>query len=207
MTSGKTVFVVDDDDQMRSSLCALATSMDSPSRAFATAEEFLAAVSPRSRGVVVTDLRMPGMDGLELQKELARRHSHLPVIILTAYARTPITVEAMRAGAVTMIDKPYHDDDLAAAIRWAMETEETRWQASGRRRDFCLYLASLTPGERQVMDRILRGKLNKIIARDLAVSIRTVEKRRHEIMSKMKVTSVAELAALVSEFGRDEGNL
>ena len=92
----------------------------------------------------MVDLRMPGMSGLELQEELSRRKSHLPVIILTAYARTPITVRAIQAGAVTMIDKPYHDDDLWDAIRTALEKEEAAWTAEQRRREICDRLSTLT---------------------------------------------------------------
>lgn len=126
----RTVFVIDDDADMRTSVCALVGSMGCSTREFASAEEFLASDAHQARGVAVVDLRMPGMSGLDLQEELLRRKSHLPIIVLTAHARTSTTVRAMRAGAVTMIDKPYHDDDLWDAIRAAMEREELDWAAN-----------------------------------------------------------------------------
>ena len=137
MFPNRTVFVIDDDANLRASVCALVSSLGCRAQGFASAEEFLASYVPGDRGVVVVDLRMPGLSGLELQEELARRKSHLPVIILTAYARTPITVRAIQAGAVTMIDKPYHDDDLWDAIRTALEKEEAAWTAQRRRQEIC----------------------------------------------------------------------
>lgn len=204
VTPTKTVFVVDDDADLRTSLCALVTSMGGKAQGFASAEEFLAQLPQQARGIVVADVRMPGMSGLELQKELARRKSHLPIIILTAYANTPLTVEAMQAGAVTIIDKPYHDDDLWQAIQSSLEREESAWRAFQHRRGIEARLAGLTPSERDVVDRLVQGKLNKVIAHELDISIRTVEKRRHDVLTKMQVKSVTELATLLADFARCE---
>jgi FixJ family two-component response regulator len=199
MLPNRTVYVVDDDANLRDSVCALASSLGCRAQGFASAEEFLASYVAGDRGVVVVDLRMPGMSGLELQKELARRKSPLPVIILTAHARTPITVRAIRAGAVTMIDKPYHNDDLWDAVRTALEKEEAAWTAERRRREICDRLATLTTEERAVADLIVAGRPNKTVAHELGIALRTVEKRRHTVLAKMKTESVAELVGLLIE--------
>jgi FixJ family two-component response regulator len=198
MFPNRTVFMIDDDANLRASVCALVSSLGCHAQEFASAEEFLASYAG-DRGVVVVDLRMPGLSGLELQEELTRRKSHLPVIIVSAYARTPITVRAIQAGAVTMIDKPYHDDDLWDAIRTALEKEEGAWTAERRRREICDRLATLTPEERGVADLIVAGNPNKMIANKLGVALRTVEKRRHAVLVKMNAESVAELVGLLIE--------
>lgn len=199
MFPNRTVFVIDDDANLRDSVCALVSSLGCRAQGFASAEEFLASQAPAERGVAVVDLRMPGMSGLELQEELSRRKSHLPVIILTAHARTPITVRAIRGGAVTMIDKPYHDDDLWDAIRTAMEKEEAAWTAERRRQEIRDRLAALTPEERRVADLIVAGHPNKMVAHELEIALRTVEKRRQAVLAKMKAESVAELVGLLIE--------
>lgn len=202
MAATRTVFVIDDDADLRESVCALVHSMGYPATAFGSGEEFLAQLRPEDRGVVVVDLRLPGMNGLDVQEELLRRRSHLPVIILTAYARTPTTVRAIRSGAVTMIDKPYHDDDLWDAIRTAWGLEEVAWFAEVHRRELQERVATLTPDERQVAELVVAGKPNKSIANELGVALRTVEKRRHDVFTKMGASSVAEL---VEQFLRSRG--
>jgi two-component system, LuxR family, response regulator FixJ len=199
MFPDRTIFVIDDDANLRASVCALVSSLGCRAQGFASAEEFLASAAPGKRGVAVVDLRMPGLSGLELQEELGRRKCHMPVIILTAYARTPITVRAIQGGAVTVIDKPYHDDDLWDAIRTALENEEAAWTAEQRRREICGRFSTLTADERRVMELIVEGKPNKVIANELGLAIRTVEKRRHGALAKMKAGSVAELVELAIE--------
>ncbi len=201
MQQEATVFVIDDDEQARRSVCALVGSMGLAAEAFASAEEFLASDAPSRPGCVVTDLRMLGMSGLELQEALHARGVAVPIIILTAYARTPTTVQAMRGGAVTVLDKPYTDDDLWGAIRNALAEDERRRQAQRRREELQARIDSLTPAERHVMEQILLGKPNKTIAAELDVSIRTVEHRRHEVFSKLQAGSVAELVRLAVEAG------
>jgi two-component system, LuxR family, response regulator FixJ len=199
MPDDRTVFVVDDDPEFRSSVCALVSSIGHLAVPFPSAEEFLAHGDLAQRGVVVTDLRMPGMSGLELQEELTRRGAHLPVIVLTAFARTPITVRALKAGVVTMIDKPYADDDLSHAIRDALAEEAAAWgtlQGRGQTRD---RLTSLTAEERRVLDMLVGGNPNKAIARELGLSVRTIEKRRRQVYIKMQVGSLAELVQRIVE--------
>jgi RNA polymerase sigma factor (sigma-70 family) len=200
-SSNRVVFVIDDDPNVGASVCALANSMGCEARAFTSAEEFLSSIDPSQRGVVVVDLRMPGMNGLELQDELRRRKSLLPVIVLTAHARTQTTVRAMKAGAVTVVDKPYHDDDLWDAIRAAMEQEQAIWERESRLQEIRDRLGTLTPDERRVADLVVQGLPNKAIANALNIAVRTVEKRRHEVLAKMNVKSVAELVRAFHEAG------
>lgn len=193
-----TVFVVDDDVQARQSVCALVTSMGKKVQAFGSAEEFLGQYESQGAGCLVTDLRLPGMSGLELQEMLLERGESLPVIVLTGFARTPIAVRAMRAGAITMLDKPYHDDELWHAIRQALAESGTRRAHVELRRSVQQRMATLTPAEREVMDRIIEGMPNKAIARELDISLRTVESRRHAVLAKMQVASIAELVRLIT---------
>lgn len=197
MSVAKTVFIVDDEALLRDSVCALVTSMGATAIAFASAEEFLTACRPDQRGVVVTDLRMPGLSGLELQAELARRDLILPVIVLTAYARTPSTVQAIQAGAVTMIDKPYHDDELWNAVRSAFVREEELWDARQHREGLRARWRSLSPEEQRVAELIVAGQPNKAVAEQLGLALRTVEKRRHAVFAKMQAESLPDLVRLL----------
>lgn len=199
MLPARTVFVVDDDADLSDSVCALVDSMGCHALGFASAEKFLANYVAGSRGVVVLDLCMPGMSGLAFQEELARRKICLPIVFLTAYARSPTTVRAIQAGAVTLIDKPYHDDELWDAIRIALQKEEVAWAVAERYREIEERLSSLTLEERRVMALIVAGKPNKVIARELGLAVRTIEKRRHGVLTKMNAGSVAKLVELAIE--------
>jgi two-component system, LuxR family, response regulator FixJ len=203
MPNEPTVFVVDDDEQARKSVCALVQSMGVNAELFASAEEFLGKFPKNRRGCLVTDLRMLGISGLELQEEMVKRKIFLPVIVLTAFARTPITVRAMKAGAVMVLDKPYNDNDLWDAIRAALAKEVTDRLDRERRQAIRARLASLDSVERKVLDMVLRGMPNKAIAKELDVSVRTIENRRHGIFRKMDVNSVAELIQRVLEAEAD----
>ena len=202
MQENRTVFVIDDDPELRASVCALVSSLGCEAEAFASAEEFLESGAVHRRGVVVTDLRMPGMSGVELQEELARRNAHLPLIVITAYAQTTTTVRAMKGGAVTLIEKPYSGDELWTAIRQAFALEAAGWTERERRRKILERLDCLEPAERLVMDLLISGMQNKAIAMQLDLSVRTVEKRRHNTFVKMGVDSLPELVALVIESRR-----
>ncbi|MFV1965925.1 MAG: response regulator transcription factor [Pirellulaceae bacterium] len=200
MSSEPTVYVVDDDEEARVSVCALVRSMGLPTRDFVSGEAFLDFFAEHDvYGCLVTDHRMLGMSGIELQEKLAEMGSEIPVIILTAFARTPLTVRAMRSGAVTMLDKPYHDDDLWDAISKALALEDERRAARGRAEAIRRRMTLLSPSEKRVLDLVVAGEPNKVIARRLGVSLRTVENRRREIFSKMQAPSVAELVRLVIE--------
>ncbi len=196
MFESSTVFVVDDDDQARNSVCALIQSMNLSAESFASGEEFLAAYTVDQPGCLVTDLRMLGMSGLELQEELINRGITLPVIVITAHPRTPLTVRAMRHGAVTLLEKPYEDNDLWDAIREAIARDQTQRADSLKRQEVLGKIESLNDKERTVMDLIVEGLANKVIAKRLDVSIRTVESRRHDVFEKMGADSLADLVKM-----------
>ncbi len=192
-----TVFVVDDDPQTRNSVCILVRSMGLRAEPFSSAEEFLACFDKDCPGCLVTDVRMLGMSGVELLEELNRRGIPLPVVVVTAYPRTSVTIRAIKAGAITLLEKPYDDEDLWDAIRKGLAEDKTRRGDYERREQSRLRFERLTPAERSVMRMIVQGKPNKAIAGELGVSLRTIEGRRSEIFAKMQVESVIELVRLV----------
>jgi two-component system, LuxR family, response regulator FixJ len=194
-----TVFIVDDDERARKSVCALVRSLGLRAEAFCSAEEFLARHTPGRSGCLVTDVRMTGMSGLDLQDRLIEQGIRLPVIVLTAYPRTRSTVRAIKAGAVTLLEKPYDDEELWDAIRKALVQDATGRAEAQRRCELQQRATLLTPAERTVMNLIVQGKPNKVIAKQLKMSIRTIESRRHEVFTKMGVESVAELVRLAIE--------
>ncbi|OUT58788.1 MAG: hypothetical protein CBB71_11960 [Rhodopirellula sp. TMED11] len=203
----QTIFVVDDDQRARESVCALVTSMGLAARAYPSAEAFLQDYNIDLPGCLVTDVRMLGMSGLELQARLEEMGAMLPVIILTAYATTPVTVEAIQRGAITMLDKPYVEDDLWNAIRRALSTDASERVAETRRREIRHRIDELTPSERAVLSFVVQGKPNKVIANRLDVSVRTVENRRSEIYNKLQAGSVVELVRMVIEANVEELDL
>jgi two-component system response regulator FixJ len=147
---------------------------------------------------------MLGMNGLELHEELVRRQVLLPFIVLTGHARTSLTVRAMQSGAVTLLDKPYADDDLWEAIRQALAADAARRDSQARHREVRGRMHALTPSERQVLDLLTAGKPNKQIAKELHVSLRTVENRRRDVLKKTGVGSLPELFRLVTDAERDD---
>ena len=199
MTQAATVFVVDDDPAARQSVTALVESMGLSVESFESAEAFLAAYDSARTGCLVTDYRMLGMSGLELQEALVRENISIPTIVITAYADVPLAVRAMKRGAITLLEKPCHEEELVANIRRAVELDATARHQSERSRQTQKLVASLTDGERAVMRLLMAGKMNKNIAKELDLGLRTVELRRHQIMKKLQVDSVAELVRLVLE--------
>jgi len=196
VTVPATIHVVDDDELARNSVSALVRSMGLPVRSYPSAEAFLEEWEPGSPGCLITDVRMLGMSGVELQQELIDRGITLPVIVITAFARTKTTVDAMQKGAVTVLDKPYSDDDLWQSIRQALTLDEERRISEEERSERQRRLATLTEKERAVLDLMLEGRPNKQIARILEVSIRTVENRRAAIFEKTETDSLAALIRL-----------
>lgn len=197
MTGIPTVFIVDDDAAARRSVAALVNSVGLRAETFDCGEQFLASYKPEQSGCLVTDLRMLTMSGLELQEELIRRQISLPVIVITAFAETPMTVRAIQNGAVTLLEKPPRDHELIDAVRGAVAQDELNRAAIGERQVRRERLEQLTSQEREVMELMVAGKLNKVIAKELQVSTRTVESRRRSIFSKTHTASVAELVQLV----------
>lgn len=197
----RVVFVVDDDDAARDSLLALLKSDGLLSRGFASAHEFLATYDPGARGCVVTDLRMPGMDGVELIQALKGLASILPIIVITGHADVGRAVDAMKAGATDFIEKPYESEQLLRSIRGCLEDNDAAVDANASRLRLVRRLESLTARERQVLDLIMEGASNKIIASRLSISPRTVEIYRANVMSKMRADSLSELIRITLSAG------
>jgi FixJ family two-component response regulator len=199
MTLESVVFVVDDDEHARRSVCALVGSLGVRAESFSSAESFLVHYTTGRPGCLVTDIRMMGMSGLDLQDRLIELGIELPVIVLTAFPRTRSTVRAMAAGAVTLLEKPYEQEELWDAIRKGLARDATVRAEARDRRDIKERAELLTQDERTVMQMIVQGKPNKIIAAQLNTSIRTIEGRRQAVFAKMRVETVAELVRLAIE--------
>jgi len=196
MASGpadRTVFVVDDDDAARDSLLMLLKSDGLPARGFASAHDFLATFDPAARGCIITDLRMPGMDGIELIRALKGVGCILPVIVITGHADVSRAVDAMKAGAIDFIEKPYESEVILKGVRHCLEENDAAVDAGATRTRILRRLESLTPRERQVLDLIVDGASNKVIASTLSISPRTVEIYRANVMSKMRAESLSDL--------------
>jgi len=196
-----TVFVVDDDDRVRDAIGLLLESVKLPFEGFATASEFLNAYDVERPGCLVLDLRMPGMSGMELQSRLRAMGATIPIVFVTAHGDVPTAVEAVKAGAVDFIQKPFQDQKLLDMIHQALardaEVRSTRREVEGIEGR----LGSLTPREREVMSLVVTGKRNKTIARELSISQRTVEVHRARVMEKMQARSVSELVQMVLKTG------
>ncbi len=197
MSRDETVYLVDDDDAVRQSLAFLLMTSGYAVRSYASASSFLAELESVRSGCVVTDIRMPGLDGLGLQRILGERGCGLPVIVMTGHGDVPLAVEAMKGGAVDFLEKPFGDEVLLAAVQSAME----RSIVAGKRQLEMLAvkqkLAKLSERERQVLDGLIAGHPNKTIAYDLKISARTVEVYRANVMTKMDATSLAALLQMV----------
>lgn len=201
MNDHATVFVVDDDPAARQSVSALVDSMGLTAETFESAEDFLNSYDATRRGCLVTDYRMLGMSGLELQETLAVRNITLPLILITAFADVPLAVRAMKWGAITLLEKPCHEEELVANIRRAVETDASNRLQNARMQQIKDRMHGLTGGERAVIRLLMAGKMNKNIATELDLGLRTVELRRHQVMKKMQVDSVAELVKVILEAG------
>jgi two-component system, LuxR family, response regulator FixJ len=199
MMTEETVFIVDDDQEARYSVCALAKSMNWRCQSFASAEEFLAAYDPTRHGCLVADLRMVGMSGLELQSEMKRRGWTLPLVLVSGYLNVPNTVQAMKEGAEHVLTKPYQEQELCEAIEAALKHDRQLRQERAQRDDLVGRFGKLTPDERQVLDLIATGLPNKAVARQLDIGLRTVEDRRRRIMEKVGADSFAVLMAMYSQ--------
>ncbi len=196
-----TVFVVDDDAAVRDSLRLLLKSVGLPVEVFESAQDFLDADRDDRPGCLVLDIRMPGMSGLELQVKLNERHSILPIIFITGHGDVPMAVTAMKAGAADFIQKPFRDQDLIDRIHKALERDNERRAVRAETEVIRERLALLTPRETEVMERVVKGQANKVIAMDLGVSQRTVELHRARVMRKLKMRSLAELVHAVDKLG------
>lgn len=197
MEAESTVFVVDDDADLRESLGWLFESAGLRVKSYSTAQEFLTEYKPEEPGCLLLDVQMPGgLSGLELQEELRRRGVPPPIIIITGHAKVKMAVRALKGGAIDFIQKPFSDQLLLERIRQAIDLDRRTRQERTGCTQFASRLANLTPREREVMDLVIAGKPNKIIAADLGISPKTVEIHRGRVMEKLQVESVAELVRL-----------
>jgi FixJ family two-component response regulator len=199
------VFLVDDDAAIRNALRRGLSAQGLTVRTFESADAFLAAHDPAVPGCLVADVAMPGMNGLELQSVLATRGCARPVIFVTARGSIPMSVQAMRAGAVTFLAKPVRLADLVAAIREAFEKDRRCRAELAARSDVEARLTALTLREREVLELIVLGKLNKQIAAELGAAEKTIKVHRGRVMQKLRVRSVAELVTLTGRFARRPG--
>jgi FixJ family two-component response regulator len=190
------VFVVDDDPAMRDSLRWLIESTGLQVETFADAQTFLARIRPELPGCLVLDVRMPGMSGLDLQAELARRGIGLPTIVVTGHAEVAMAVRAVKAGAIDFIEKPFSDQLLLDRVRQGIEMDRRERDGRSRRAEVLRRMSLLTQREREVLDLVVAGRANKEIAAELRLSPKTVEVHRAHVMEKMQASSVAELVRL-----------
>jgi FixJ family two-component response regulator len=190
------VFVVDDDPSMCSALSSLIRSVNLEVQTFATAKEFLRSTRPEAAACLVLDVRLPGLSGLELQGELAKANDSIPIIFITGHADVPMCAQAMKAGAVEFLQKPFRDQDLLDAIQHAIDRDA---EALARRSELAKLRARyelLTSREREVMRLVASGLLNKQVAAELGTSEHTVKVQRAQVMQKMEAVSVVDLARM-----------
>lgn len=189
----ESVFIVDDDPDIRDSLALLLSASGYAAKTYESASSFLASEAPESVGCLIVDVQMPEMDGIALQKELVARHSPLQVIVMTGHADIPIAVGAMKAGAVDFLEKPFDEPVLLDSVRRAIDRASTAGDQVKEARSAAARLALLTDREHQVLDLIVAGKANKVIAHELSISPRTVEIHRARVMEKMDAGNLADL--------------
>jgi len=195
------VYVIDDDEAMRDSLEFLLGASDFDVTLFESAQHFLDALPGVDFGCVVSDIRMPGIDGIELLKRLKADRGMLPVLIMTGHGDVPLAVEAMKLGAVDFLEKPFEDDRLIGMIDIALKQAESGARSEAAALDIAARIESLSPRERQVMGGLVAGLSNKMIAREYDISPRTIEVYRANVMTKMQAGSLSELVRLALRAG------
>jgi two-component system response regulator FixJ len=201
MALRRKVYVIDDDEAMRDSLDFLLGAADFQVVLFESAQNFLDTLSTLDFGCVVSDVRMPGIDGIELLKRLMAGDSLFPIVIMTGHGDVPLAVEAMKLGAMDFLEKPFEDDRLIGMIEAALRRAESDIQNEAATLEIQSRIASLSPRERQVMDGLIAGLSNKLIAREYDISPRTIEVYRANVMTKMHAASLSELVRLAMRAG------
>jgi two-component system, LuxR family, response regulator FixJ len=196
MAHSAVVHLIDDDESVRQALAFLLATTGLAVRVYESAAAFLAAIETVQPGCIVSDVRMPGIDGLELQRRLNDMRVDMPMIIMTGHADVPLAVAAMKAGAIDFIEKPFDDERLLSAIRIALDRYDEAGRQEAEVNDIQSKLRLLSPRERQVLDGLVAGHPNKTIAYDLKLSPRTVEVHRANVMTKMGAASLSELVRL-----------
>ena len=193
MMDTQSVFVVDDDEAVRKSLKSLLEHNGWTARIFATGDSFVTAIDPSWNGCVLLDIRMPGLDGLEVLSEIAIRKIHLPVIIITGHGDVPVAVKAMKLGAVDFIEKPFKEEVLLEALRNALAIRKQAEEQEAITGEAQELIGRLSPREREVFDHVVLGRRNRMIAQELGISLRTVEVHRLKIMKKMEASNLSQL--------------
>ncbi|KGT79113.1 MULTISPECIES: response regulator FixJ [Bradyrhizobium] len=201
MTTKGHVYVIDDDEAMRDSLNFLLDSSGFGVTLFDDAQAFLDVLPGLAFGCVVSDVRMPGIDGIELLKRMKAQQSPFPILIMTGHGDVPLAVEAMKLGAVDFLEKPFEDDRLTTMIETAIRQAEPAAKNEAISQDIAARVASLSPRERQVMEGLIAGLSNKLIAREYDISPRTIEVYRANVMTKMQANSLSELVRLAMRAG------
>jgi len=195
------VFVIDDDASVRDALSGLFRAIAMNAQLFGSTQEFLAAKRPDAPGCIVLDVRLPGVNGLDFQSELAKSGIVLPIIFITGHGDVPMSVRAMKAGAIEFLTKPFSDRDLLAAIRHGIECDRARRASDAAVAGLRDRFASLTPREREIMAQVVEGRLSKQIAASLGLSEITVKVHRARLMQKVAAKSVAELVRMADRLG------
>jgi two-component system, LuxR family, response regulator FixJ len=197
----RNVYVIDDDEAMRDSLNFLLDSSGFAVTLFETAQQFLDALPQLAFGCVISDVRMPGIDGIELLKRLKTLRSGFPIVVMTGHGDVPLAVEAMKLGAMDFLEKPFEDERLIAMIEAALRLPEPAARGDAVAQDIAARVASLSPRERQVMEGLVAGLSNKLIAREYDISPRTIEVYRANVMTKMQANSLSELVRFAMRAG------
>ena len=195
------VYVIDDDAQTRDALKNLMRSVGLHAEVFASAQDFLRSKRPDVPACLVLDVRLRGLSGLDLQKRMAEAKIEVPIIFITGYGDIPMTVQAMKAGAVEFLTKPFRNQELLDAIQQALERDRSTREQRAKNEELHTRYDSLTPREREVMTLVVAGLLNKQIAGELGTSETTVKNHRHQIMEKMGADSLAELVKMAYNLG------
>lgn len=201
-----TVFVVDDDEPVRDAIGLLLDTVDIDHQSFASAQDFLDAYDRTMTGCLVLDIRMPGMSGLELQEHLLAEKAPIPIIFITGHGDIPMAVEAMKKGALDFIRKPFRDQELLDRIHDALSLDEENRQSFSDLEKIRQCIATLTPREYEVFERVAEGQANKVVAIDLAISERTVEIHRSQVMQKTKARSLADLVKMKIRMDQDKSS-